>query len=81
MLTFLEFLHSDEWKKPIKPPEDNKVIAMIVQSGPRGVSRSELGSAIDLPSKVLDEMLEMLARNGWVTVTWDGENHVYRTFT
>ena len=52
---------------------------MLVQSGRRGVTRSELGSAIDLPSEVVDEMLEMLARIGWITATWDGQNHVYRT--
>jgi hypothetical protein len=79
MLTFVEFLHGDTWRKPIKPPEDNAVIAMIVKSGLRGVTRSELGSAIDMPSKILDELLDMLVRNAWVTVRWDGENHVYRT--
>ena len=67
------------WRGPLKAPEDNKIIAMIVRSGQRGVTRSELGSAVTWPTKILDEFLAMLVRNRWVTLTWDGANTVYRT--
>ncbi len=79
MQTFLEFLHGDGWEKPIQAPEDNKLISLIVRSGQRGVTRSELGSAVTWPTKIVDEFLAMLVRNSWVTLTWDGENTVYRT--
>jgi len=92
MQTFLEFFHGDHWTKPLLPddskvvakvrqqaPEDNKIIALIVRSGRRGVTRSELGSAVTWPTKIVDKFLAMLIRNRWVTLRWDGQNTVYRT--
>jgi hypothetical protein len=50
MQTFLEFLHGDNWKKPLLP-DDSKVIRKIVRSGQQAIDTS--GSTTTIPSHQL----------------------------
>ena len=78
MLTFWEWHHyADKKPAPIVPQAD-RAMHLIQQSGRRGISRGELGAAIDLERHSLDDLLQALAASGQVLVSLEGQRRVYR---
>jgi hypothetical protein len=41
-------------------PDSDKITAMIQQAGPSGIPENELRSRVDLPKKLVDELLQAL---------------------
>ena len=65
-------------KQQIKTPEADRILPLISQSGPQGISSGELGKAITLDREVLDEFLAGLVRIGVVRVDLVNGIKVYR---
>jgi len=59
-------------------PEADRVVPLIVQAGPEGLSRGQIASAIDLERDTLDELLGGLVRFGTLVVTSQDGVLVYR---
>ena len=66
-------------KQQIKTPEADRILPLIAQAGPQGISRGELGKAIKLDRQVLDEFLDGLVRIGVVQMTNQNGIKTYRT--
>lgn len=65
-------------KQQIKQPEADRILPLISQAGPRGISRGEIGRASKLDREVLDEFLDGLVRIGVVQVTDTNGIRTYR---
>lgn len=65
-------------KQQIKTPEADRLLPLISQAGPQGISRGELGKAINLDREVLDDFLNGLVRIGVVRVTDQNGIRVYQ---
>ena len=63
--------------RQVKPPEADRLIP-IIANAPQGISRGEIGAAIKLDRKVLDEFLDGLVRVGVVRVAIENGIRVYR---
>ena len=61
------------------PPEAEKLVPLVAASGMVGMTRKQLGNAIDLERQVLDELLDGLVRSGLLTVTDENGLKVFRT--
>ena len=49
-------------------PQADQIVPMVAQTGTRGMSRGQIGGAIDLDRDVLDALLDGLVRFGLLTV-------------
>ena len=65
-------------KQQIKLPEADRILPLISQAGPQGITRGEIGRAITLDREVLDEFLDGLVRIGVVQMTDQNGIRVYR---
>lgn len=65
-------------RRQITIPEADKLLPLISQAGPQGISRGEIGRAITLDREVLDEFLDGLVRIGVVQMTDQNGIRVYR---
>ena len=65
-------------KQQIKTPEADRILPLISQAGPQGISRGEIGKAITLDRQVLDDFLDGLVRIGVVQITDKNGIRVYR---
>ncbi len=61
-------------------PEADKVLPLIVAAGEAGITRKELGHALDLERDSVDRLLAGLAGVGLVSITWEGAP-VYRSIS
>ena len=59
-------------------PEADRVLPVIAQAGPRGMTRGEIGGAIQLERESLDALMDGLVQFGVLTVTWEDGVRVYR---
>lgn len=66
-------------KQQIRTPEADRILPLISQAGPRGISRGEIGRASKLDREDLDEFLDGLVRIGVVQMTDQNGIRVYRT--
>ena len=60
-------------------PESERILPLIAAAGALGMSRKQIGSAVDLDRDVLDQLLAGLVGIGMLTVAWEGGVWVYRT--
>lgn len=65
-------------KQEIKPLEADRLIPIIANAGPRGITRGEIGKAIRLERDAIDELLDGLVRFGLLTVADENGLRVYR---
>ena len=75
--TFAGWLRGHE-SKPVRVPEATRLVHLIAAAGPAGVSRGQLGGAIDLPREVVDQLLDALVRAGQLRRATEGGVEVYR---
>jgi DNA-binding transcriptional regulator LsrR (DeoR family) len=61
-------------------PAADRVLPLIVAAGQAGITRRELGHALDLERDTVDGLLAGLAGVGLITVTWEGAP-VYRSIS
>jgi len=60
-------------------PQADLIVPLVAGAGHQGMTRSDIGSAIDLEPDVLDELLAGLVRFGLLNVAWEDRGQVYRT--
>ena len=65
-------------KQKLKVPEADRILPLISQAGPRGISRGEIGRASKLDRDALDSFLDGLVRVGVIQVTLEGGIRVFR---
>jgi hypothetical protein len=53
------------------PPEADRVFRLIASARGAGITRQELGNAIQLSRAVLDDLLEALAELGQIVMSWE----------
>ena len=56
----------------------DKVVPLLQQAGPAGMSRRQLAGAIDLPPSLVDALLSALLDTGQIRVADVGGVHIYR---
>jgi len=66
-------------KQQIKTPEADRILPLIAQAGPQGISRGEIGRAIKLDRAVLDSFLDGLVRVGLLRLVAVNGIRIYRT--
>lgn len=77
METFREWVKSRE-PGPVMPQAD-RVWQQIRDAGRRrGISRCQLGAAIDLEPETLDSVIQALVDFGRVVVSMQGDERIYR---
>lgn len=62
-------------------PEADKILPLVADAGETGMSRRQLGHALDLDRETVDELLDGLVRAGLLVVTYEDGLPVYRTQT
>jgi hypothetical protein len=61
-------------------PEADRIVPMVAATGMVGMSRQQIGHAVDLDRDVLDELLDGLVQLGLLFVAdMEGRRQVYRT--
>ena len=60
-------------------PEPERILPLIAAAGTAGMTRRQLGHAVDLDRDVLDELLTGMVGVGLLTVTAGVGGPVYRT--
>ncbi len=60
-------------------PQADRVVPLVASAGITGMTRKELGHAINLDRDVLDQLLTGLVQAGQLSLTWEDEIPVYRT--
>jgi hypothetical protein len=73
MKTYWEWIHRDA---PI--PQADRVMVLIRQAGPQGISRGGIGGQIDLDKETLDDLLAALVNSGQAVLTRERGLDVYR---
>jgi hypothetical protein len=58
-------------------PDSDKITAMIQQAGPSGIPENEMRSRVDLPKKLVDELLQALVSSRMVRVIQKEEKRYY----
>jgi hypothetical protein len=75
--TFAGWLREHEsW--PVRVPEATRLVQLVAAAGSAGVTRGQLGGAIDLPREVLDQLLDALVQAGQLRRAAEGGLDVYR---
>lgn len=59
-------------------PLADRIVPIIAQTGPRGMSRGELGRVIELERDTLDSLLDGLIRFGLLRMTVENGVRFYR---
>lgn len=59
-------------------PEADRILPLIASSGRVGMTRKQLGGAVELDRDVLDQLLAGLVGIGMLAVTWEDGVRVYR---
>lgn len=59
-------------------PKCDQVLQIIQKAGRGGIDRGSIGTLIDLPKELLDDLLAALVRFNQVAVTVERGRHVYR---
>jgi hypothetical protein len=60
-------------------PEADRILPLVKAAGVYGMSRRQLGSAVDLDHDVLDQLLAGMVNVGMLTVATSINGPVYRT--
>ena len=60
-------------------PDADRVVPLIAQAGPTGMTRTQLGHALSLEPAPLDALLDGLVAAGMLTKTWEAGNFTFRT--
>ena len=63
---------------PVIALQVDKVWQYIRDSGRRGITRCELGAAIDLEPETLNNVIQAMVDFGRVVVSMDGDERIYR---
>lgn len=74
-MTFHSWLH----RRLSIMPDADKISELIRQGGPHGIEEGELRSAVDLPMKLVSDLLAALVSAGQVAVEERGGKRVYFT--
>ena len=80
MYSFMSWVHRRHGVGDLMPEAD-KVVPLVAGAGAAGMTRQQLGHAVDLDRDVLDELLAGLVRVGLLAVSWEIGVPVYRTRT
>jgi hypothetical protein len=78
-LSFRSWAHHRQGLDELMPQAD-KVVPLVAQAGPRGMTRAEVGGVIDLDRDALDALLAGLVRFGLLSVTWENGIQVFRAW-
>lgn len=62
-------------------PEPDRVLPLVQAAGAVGMTRKQLGGAVDLERDVLDDLLAGLVNAGLLTFGWENGLPVYRSPT
>ncbi len=60
-------------------PYADRIVPLVAQAEPTGMTRRQLGHAVPLAPAVLDQLLDALVRFGLITTASEGDTVVYRT--
>ena len=60
-------------------PEADRVLPLVADTGTTGMTRQQLGHAVELDRDVLDQLLDGLQRSGLLSLTRENGVPVYRT--
>lgn len=68
------------WKKRRKQqaPEADRILPMIAAAGSVGMTRRQIGNAVELDQEVLEELLARMVEVGLLNVIWRDGLPVYR---
>ena len=58
--------------------QSNKIVPLLQQAGPAGMTRRRLGGAIDLPPTLVDALLTALLDTGQIRIDVAGGIRTYR---
>jgi len=61
-------------------PEADRVLPLIAGAASTGMTRRQIGSAVQLDRQVLDDFLGGLVSASLLTLAWEGGVPVYRSF-
>lgn len=72
--------HFSSWLKyrEIKQPEADRLVPIITQAGPQGMTRGQIGGLIALERDALDELLDGFVRFGQLRIDVEDGIRVYR---
>lgn len=59
-------------------PEAERILPLFAAAGIAGMTRKQLGNAVDLDRDTLDQLLAGLAGSGLLTVAWKNGVPIYR---
>lgn len=62
-------------------PDTERLLPLVQNAGAVGMTRQQIGNAVDLDRDVLDQLLAGMAGMGLLTVSTDSQGPVYRATT
>ncbi len=78
LTSFLSWLYRKENRPDRHIAQADKLMPLLQQAGPGGMTRRQLGSAVDLDPNILDELLAALVSSGIVSLDQVGGGPRYR---
>lgn len=76
-ISFVDFLHRRSQRSSPMMPEADKIVPLVTQAGPAGMTRKQLGGAVRLQWHILDNLLQALISAGLLIGTDNGGGPVY----
>lgn len=76
--SFLSWLYRKENRPDRHITQADKIVPLLQQAGPGGMTRRQLGGTVDLAADILDDLLTALVRSGMVTLDQVGGVPHYR---
>jgi len=80
-ISFVDYIHRRSQHRSALMPEADKILPLVAQAGPVGMTRGQLGNAVRLERPALDDLLRALVNAGLLTLIDGREGPVYRART
>lgn len=77
-ISFLSWVSRKENRPDRYISQSDKIVPLLQQAGPAGMTRRQLSSAVDLPPDLLDQLLSALIGTGLVSLDHIGSVPRYR---
>ena len=74
----MEYSFTSWERKRHLTPEADRILPLVAAAGSSGMTRHQLGNAVDLDRDTLDQLLAGLAGIGLLTVAWQNGVPIYR---
>ncbi len=76
--TTMETFNSWLYRRHDPTPQADKILPLLAAAGTVGMTRKQIGGAVDLEPEVVDKLLSCFVRSGLVTVGDEDGGRIYR---